>query len=481
MTEDNEQIQIRKQHLDAIRALGFEPYGGREPGIQPITQVLADFKEGTAAKIAGRIMAWRSFGKAIFVDLLDSAGRMQIYIKKTQLDPKEAELVSHLDLGDMISATGELFTTKTGMATLQVSSIRILSKALHPPPEKWHGLKDVETRYRQRYADLAGNAEVREIFRTRSRVVSEIRRFLDERGYLEVETPMMHSIAGGAAGKPFRTHHEALDIDLYMRIAPELYLKRLLVGGLERVYEINKSFRNEGISTRHNPEFTMLEVYTAFFDAEDTMDLCEGIIRSAALRTRQTEKINWQGMEIDLSVFERVSFSKLMEEAYGILPDDDTPVWAQKLKARGVNLAENDLSRTKLLKIIGELIEPAKRKHPVFVTDYFTELCPLAKRQKNDPRLSERFELYIGGIEIANGYSELNDPSEQMERFRADLDEPDGDIEGKIDTDFVRALEYGMPPAGGLGIGVDRLVMALTDQPTIREVILFPQMKPQRH
>jgi lysyl-tRNA synthetase class 2 len=375
----------------------------------------------------------------------------------------------------------------------------MLSKSLRPLPEKWHGLKDVETRYRQRYVDLIVNDDVKKVFVARSRIVSGIRAFLDRKGFLEVETPMMQSIPGGAAGKPFKTHHEALDTDLYLRIAPELYLKRLLVGGFEKVYEINRNFRNEGISVRHNPEFTMLEVYQAYSDCEGMMSLTEEMIRHLAREVLGKAEIEYQGRTIDLSMWKRISFADLMKEQFGITPSDKPSEWVAKLKRSGVEIDGTDLSRTQLINIVGELVEPRAENHPVFVVDMFKEMCPLAKTKASNPLLTDRFELYMGGMEIANAYSELNDPIEQRVRFEDDLKHtsrsaqrpakseirPSGD--GKtpnaargIDDDFVTALEYGMPPAGGLGVGVDRLVMILTNSASIRDVILFPQLKPQR-
>jgi lysyl-tRNA synthetase class 2 len=302
-------------------------------------------------------------------------------------------------------------------------------------------------------------------------VISEIRNFLDERGYLEVETPMMQSIPGGATGRPFKTHHEALDIDLFLRIAPELYLKKLLVGGFETVYEINRNFRNEGISIRHNPEFTMLEVYTAYSDCEGTMGLTEELIRTVAERVLGKTEFEYQGKRLDLSKWERVSFADLMKENFDIGPRDEVKEWVRKLKAKGVEIEGTEIGRTQIINIIGDLVEPKAHSHPIFVVDLFTELCPLAKTKKGHPELTDRFELYMGGMEVANAYSELNDPIEQRRRF-----EEQG---GRFDEDFVRALEYGMPPAGGLGIGIDRLVMILTNSPSIRDVVLFPQLKPE--
>ena len=355
----------------------------------------------------------------------------------------------------------------------------MLSKSLRPLPEKWHGLKDVETRYRQRYLDLIANDEVKEIFILRSKIINAIRRFFDERGYMEVETPMLHPIAGGAAGRPFKTHHNVYDKDLYLRIAPELYLKRLLVGGLERVYEINRSFRNEGVSPRHNPEFTMMEAYTAYADYNDLMSLIEELVFSIAKEVLGKAIVEYKGKRIDLTPpWTRISFADMMKDLYGVTSSDSQEVWAKKLKEKGIKLEGEKLSKTKLINIVADLIEPkADTGKPVFVTDYFTELCPLAKTKKDNPAISERFELYMGGMEIANAYSELNNPIEQEERFKKQLDF-DKETTNEIDKDYVLALEHGMPPAAGLGIGIDRLVMILTGQESIRDVILFPQLKP---
>ena len=377
-----------------------------------------------------------------------------------------------MDIGDIVGVKGVLFKTRTEENTIKVKELTLLSKALLPLPEKWHGLKDVQTRYRKRYLDLIVNEDVKNTFKLRSKIVSKTRQILEEDGYLEVETPMMHGIAGGAAGKPFVTHHDTLHTDLFLRIAPELYLKRLLVGGFERVYEINRSFRNEGISVRHNPEFTMLEVYRAFSDCQGMMDLTEKLVRTLAKDIFGTEKIMYQGKEIDLTKWEKVSFAVLMKDKFGIEPQDDTKTWIKKLKAKGVEVEGEELGRTQIINIVGELVEPEEGNHPVFVVDMFKEMCPLAKTQKDAPLLTDRFELYMGGMEIANAYSELNDPLEQRERFMEQGE--------NWDEDFVTALEYGMPPAGGLGIGIDRLVMILTDSANIRDVILFPQLKPEK-
>ncbi len=479
---ENELIKERLKKLEAIRALGVDPYGGKFAKDTTVAALTSAFEDKKRVRTAGRLSAMRLMGKTTFADLKDETGRIQLFIKEEHLGPDGQKLFERLDIGDIIGVEGELFKTKTGEISIRVDKLTLLSKSLRPMPEKWHGLKDVEIRYRQRYLDLISNDEVKDIFKKRSSIIRSIRKILDEKDYLEVETPMMHPIPGGAAGKPFKTHHEALGTDLYLRVAPELYLKKLLVGGFDKVYEVNKSFRNEGISTRHNPEFTMLEVYTAYQDVNDVMDLTEELIQKTAREVLGTLTLGKEGGVIDLSRFERVSFAELMKNSYGITPDDEAKAWVEKLKAKGVKVEGKDLSRTQIINIVAELIEPvrsgAERQHPVFVTDYFTELCPLAKKNPKNPAISERFELYIGGMEIANGYSELNDPLEQRERLTAELKE-----KGKastfqtLDEDFLTALEHGMPPAGGLGIGVDRLVMVLTGQPSIREVILFPQMK----
>lgn len=483
--EENELIRQRKEKLDNISKKAYA-YGARFETTSPIKALKDDFAEGRNVTLAGRIMAARSHGKSSFYDIKDSTGKIQAYIKEDIVGPDAFAFLSNLDIGDFIGIKGDTFKTRTGEPTVIVKDIKILSKSLRPLPEKWHGLKDVETRYRQRYVDLIVNDDVKNVFVARSRIVSEIRRFLDERGFIEVETPMMQAIPGGAAGKPFKTHHEALNIDLYLRIAPELYLKRLLVGGLDKVYEVNRNFRNEGISIKHNPEFTMLEVYEAYSDCAGMMKLTEEMVRHLAEKVVGSTTIEYQGKTIDLSKWERISFAELMKEQFGIVPSDSHEVWLKKLKAKGIEIEGKEISRTQIINIVGELIEPKAGNHPVFVIDMFKELCPLAKTKADNPDLTDRFELYMGGMEIANAYSELNDPIEQRARFEEELQAGgqgpgarDQKKERVIDYDFVTALEYGMPPAGGLGIGIDRLVMILTNSASIRDVILFPQLKPQ--
>lgn len=476
--EEHELIRLRKEKVGVITASGAQPYGGKFETTGNIGVIKDGFVEGKTVVAAGRVMAARLHGKSMFYDLKDSSGKLQIYIKEDTIGADRfAFLKNNVDIGDFLGAKGETFKTRTGEPTVVVKEAVILSKSLRPLPEKWHGLKDVETRYRQRYVDLIVNDDVKNTFIARSKIVSGIRRFLDSKGFLEVETPMMQSIPGGAAGKPFKTHHEALDIDLFLRIAPELYLKRLLVGGFEKVYEINRNFRNEGISIKHNPEFTMLEVYEAYSDCAGMMKLTEDMIVALARDVLGKTEIEFNGKTIDLSKWERVSFADLMKEQFGIVPEDAPEVWIKKLKAKGIEIEGKEVSRTQVINIVGELVEPKAHSHPVFVVDMFKEMCPLAKTKADNPALTDRFELYMGGMEIANAYSELNDPIEQRVRLTEEVTAAN-DKRRVIDEDFVTALEYGMPPAGGLGIGIDRLVMILTNSPSIRDVILFPQLKP---
>ena len=475
MHQLNDLVKQRLENLKLIKDAGVCPYGHRFDTTSSIKGALDNFKEGEACTLTGRIMAIRLHGKSAFCDLKDRTGKIQFYLGEKAIGTEKFSLFKNFDLGDIIGIKGECFTTRTGEPTVKVSEFTLLSKSLRPLPEKWHGLKDLETRYRQRYLDLIVNDETNRVFRARIDIISAIRRMLDEKGYLEVETPMMQSIPGGAAGKPFKTHHNALDMDLYLRIAPEIYLKKLLVGGLEKVYEINRNFRNEGISPRHNPEFTMLEVYTAYGDCETTMRLTEELITAAAEKALGKKKFSYQGKDIDLSKWEKVSFAELMKKEFGIVPEEHEKEWVEKLKKKGVAIEGKELSRTQLLNIVGDLVEPKAGNHPIFVVDMFTELCPLAKTKKDDPLLTDRFELYMGGMEVANAYSELNDPIEQRERFENAL--KDSKEKSEMDEDFLRALEHGMPPAGGLGIGIDRLVMILTDSASIKDVILFPQLK----
>ena len=485
----DDQIAQRTRKLADLRAAGIDPYGGRFDGTTPLADIRhrheTDTEEKIAAaenvKVAGRLVTLRRFGKAAFAHLQDASGRLQVYFKKEVLGDAGYGLFEQIDIGDHVGISGAPFFTKTGELTLQVRTLTLLSKSLHPLPEKWHGLTDVETRYRMRYVDLIANPEVRAVFVMRSRIIDAIRRFLVQHHFLEVETPMMHPIPGGAAARPFVTHHHALDTDLYLRIAPELYLKRLIVGGFERVFEINRNFRNEGLSTIHNPEFTMLEFYQAYADYHDLMFFVEALITSVALETVGKLALEYQGRKIDLSPpWRRVSYLSAICERHGVTLDDlsDRTRVAALAATAGLKVAPEDATHQIVNALFESTVEPGLID-PVFVCDYPTEISPLAKRKPDQPMLTERFELYIAGREIANAFSELNDPHDQRARFEAQVAQrAAGDAEAhQMDEDYIRALEYGMPPTAGAGIGIDRLVMLLTDQRAIRDVILFPQMR----
>ena len=472
--------EIYNQRLDKaaqLRKVGISPYGVKFLRSSNIKDITGNFKPDETVSVCGRLISIRSHGKTSFMDLRDLTGKIQIYVKIGTLGESK-EVAENLDIGDIVGIAGRTFLTRTNEPTIKAEKIVSLSKSLKPLPEKWHGLKDVEIRYRQRYLDLISNPQIKDIFLTRSRIISSIRDFLDTNGFLEVETPMLQFIPGGAAGKPFKTYHEEFNADMYLRIAPELYLKKLLVGGFEKVYEINKSFRNEGVSTRHNPEFTMLEVYSAYSDYRDMMKLTTDIVTHAAKSIGLGSKIEYQGKSIDLSLpWEEKSFAKAVKDKFDINPDDSKEDMLKKLVKQGRKV-ENTLTRSQIVRIVEDILSEEENDSPVFLTDYFSALCPLAKNKKDNPYVSERFELFIAGMEVANAYSELNDPVEQRARFEEEIG--DGAVEGKIDADFVNALEYGMPPAGGLGIGIDRLVMLFTNQPSIRDVILFPHLRPEK-
>ncbi len=477
--EVDEIKQVRIEKLNKLLSLGLEPYGRRFVPSHSIAEALKNFVEETPVILAGRILANRAHGKAIFMDLADQTSKIQLYMNLGTIGQQGVAIIGSLDIGDIIGVDGVLFKTKTGQETVKVSKITVLSKSLMTLPEKWHGLKDVEVRYRQRYVDMIANANVREIFLKRTKLISFIRNYLDTRGFLEVETPMLQQQAGGARGRPFVSKHNAYDMDVYLRIAPELYLKRLLVGGFERVYEINRNFRNEGISTRHNPEFTMLEAYQSYGDFNDMMDLMEGLISESAKLLTGSYKVAYQGKEIDFTPpWERRSFAKMIKDKFDINPDDDAKTMLDKVKAKGGRGKIETLTRSAVMKIVEDILDEDATVNPVFFTDYFTFLCPLAKTKKDNPFISERFECFVAGLEVGNAYSELNDPQEQKLRLLEDLTDDTETGSRNIDEDFIHALEYGMPPAGGLGIGIDRLIMLLTDSPTIREVILFPLLKP---
>ena len=479
--ELNEIIAQRKEKLKSLEAKGVSVYKNTPGESMAIARVLKDFQEGKIVSLSGRIMAKRLHGKVLFLDLKDSSAKIQLYFKADFIGQDSFNMLEDIDIADIINVKGELFKTHSGEPTVKVEEFMLLAKSLRPLPEKWHGLKDVELRYRQRYLDLITNEEVKQVFLLRSGIIKALRNFLDAQGFLEVETPMMHPIPGGAAGRPFKTHHNEYDTDLYLRIAPELYLKELIVAGLDKVYEINRSFRNEGVSTKHNPEFTMLEAYCAYANYEDMMQLCQDLIISVAKEVKAATSFIYQGKTVDLTPpWQRHSFEKIVKEKFDISPSDMPEVMLKKLHAKGFAKEASRLSRSQVAKIIEDILEEDLKANPTFVTDYFTNLCPLAKTKKDNPLISERFELYVGGLEIGNAYSELNDPLEQKRRFEEEIRELSPDEKKTLDDDYILALEHGMPPAGGLGIGIDRLVMLLADQPSIRDVILFPLLRPEK-
>lgn len=489
--ESNQYVELRKQKAQALRERGTNPYVNGVTAGNTTAAIVAEFGETEAASlegldrtfsIAGRIMAIRAFGKAAFLKVRDRTGDLQVFVQKQQISEEQFELYKTVDVGDFVHFTGKLFRTKTNELTLAAHDLRFVTKAVRPLPEKWHGLTDVETRYRQRYVDLIVNDEVKRTFRTRSLIVQAIRDFMVARDFLEVETPMMHPIPGGAAAKPFITHHNKLDMDLFLRIAPELYLKRLVVGGLERVFEINRNFRNEGISIQHNPEFTMMEFYQSYATFEDMMALTEELISSVATKVLGTCDITYQGTPITLKApFRRMTMKDAIVEIGGV--DRDVLSSREKAlafaKSLGDELKSKDEGLGAILTEIFELTVEKKLIQPTFITHYPTEVSPLARRNDADPTVTDRFELFIYGREIANAFSELNDPEDQASRFRAQVEALGrGDEEAMhFDEDYINALEYGMPPTAGEGIGIDRLVMLLTDAPSIRDVILFPLLR----
>jgi lysyl-tRNA synthetase class 2 len=473
--EDLEQTRIEK--LNKLREKGVDPYGACYKNATPLKEVVEGYSEedeGKKVKCAGRIMTMRRQGKASFLHIKDWSGKLQVYVKMNTVGEEKYEIFRLLDLGDIIGVEGGLVKTRTGEITVFADDLTVLSKALLPPPEKWHGLKDVEIRYRQRYIDLSSNDDVMDLFLKRSSIIKSIRNFLDNRKFVEVETPMMQAIPGGAVARPFITHHNSLDMELFLRIAPELYLKRLLVGGMERVYEINRNFRNEGLSTRHNPEFTMMELYQAYSDYNGMMELTETLISGLAHDLYGAFEVPYGERTIDLSPpWQRSTFSELLSKYASVDLDDE-----EGLKAKGKELGMDVKGVHKDIiaeHIFGELVEK-ELWNPTFVIDYPVSICPLTKACEDNPNLAQRFEMYIATMELANSYSELNEPLEQSKRFH---EQAADDTEGKIDEDFLKALKYGMPPAGGLGIGIDRLVMILTNSASIRDVILFPLLRQQ--
>ncbi|WPX09435.1 lysine--tRNA ligase [Anaerocellum danielii] len=485
--ELNEQIQNRIKKLKELQQNKYNPY---EKVKYDPTHYSIDIKEnfelfeGKFVCVAGRMLSKRGHGKASFVDILDTKGKIQIYIKIDEVgEEKYEEFKEYYDIGDIIGVKGEVFKTHKGEISVKAKEIEMLTKCLRPLPEKWHGLKDIDTRYRKRYLDLIVNPQVRDTFIKRSLIIRSIRKFLDDRGFLEVETPVLSPVAGGAAARPFITHHNALDIDLYLRIATELHLKRLIVGGFDKVYELGRVFRNEGISIKHNPEFTTIEIYQAYADYRDMMDLTEKLITTVAQEVLGTLKITYQGQEIDLTPpWQRLTMVEAIKKYVGVDFKNVTSLdEARKIaKDLGIEVEEN----WQVGHIINEVFEKKVEDflvQPTFIMDYPVEVSPLAKRKKDNPQLTERFELFITCRELANAFSELNDPFDQKERFLEQLKERQrGNQEAHMmDEDFIEALEYGMPPTGGLGIGIDRLVMLLTDSYSIRDVLLFPTMRPK--
>jgi lysyl-tRNA synthetase class 2 len=491
--DDNDQRQQRIKKLERLRQLGVQPYGARFEVRDRAGDLIRRYgglskaqleQTPITCQLAGRVVALRWFGKAAFAVLQDGKDRLQVYLKRDLLGEQAYRICEELDVGDWIGVSGVLFRTKTNEFTVEVREMTWLSKALRPLPEKWHGLTDIETRYRQRYVDLIANPSVQGIFETRSRIIASIRSFLTAKGFLEVETPMMQPIPGGATARPFVTHHNALGIDLYLRIAPELYLKRLIVGGFPRVFEINRNFRNEGLSTIHNPEFTMLEFYMAYADYTDLMALTEELFGHLATEILGSTTLTYQGETIQLaSPWRRWTWREALLEVNKL----DAKVFSDRNAAldaaRALNLdIKPDAPLVDILNTMFEATVEPQLIQPTFIMDYPIELSPLARRKDSDPSLTDRFELYIARREIANAFSELNDPIEQRERFEAQMARRQaGDLEAHcVDEDFLRALEYGMPPTAGEGIGIDRLVMLFTNQASIRDVILFPQLRPER-
>jgi len=493
MDETSELIQQRIKKLESLRSEGIDPY----PNDFRVTHTSKDLHEafdslpdeelksvGETFRLAGRIMAIRDFGKASFVQIQDRKGRIQVYIQKDIVGESAFQLFKTFDMGDFIGLDGKIFRTRTRELTLQAQSFRLLVKSLRPFPEKWHGLTDIEARYRQRYLDLIANPKVKEIFLTRIKAIQMIRNFFAQRDFLEVETPMLHPIPGGATAKPFKTHHNALDMELYMRVAPELYLKRLVIGGLERIFEINRCFRNEGISTQHNPEFTMLEFYQSYATYENMMKMTEELLGSMVKEIHGGLHLTYQGKDLDFTPpWTRIRYEESLLE-YGkvdaaVLKEPSKAV--ELAKRLGLELKRGTSHGKVLDDLFKELVEPHLLQ-PTFVTHYPTEVSPLSRRNAKDPDVVDRFELFVAGREIANGFSELNDPIDQRERFVQQLKERGDEADAVLilDEDFLRALEFGMPPTAGEGIGIDRLVMLLTDSPSIRDVIFFPLLRMEK-
>ncbi len=480
--EINDLMLERRKKLDELKENEVEAYSNDFDREYKLEDVINNFdklkEEEVEIKVAGRIMALRDHGKSSFADLADMSAKVQLYAKSNNLD--DYDVFTNLDIGDHIGLSGKLFKTRRGEITIQIEDFVILAKSLRPLPEKWHGLQDVEMRYRQRYVDLIVNEDVKDKFIIRSKIIHSIRSYLESKEFLEVQTPLMHPIAGGAAAKPFVTHHNALDTDLYLRIAPELYLKRLLVGGFEKVFEIGKNMRNEGLSTKHNPEFTTLELYKAYSDYQDIMDLTESLIKDITKEVIGDLEIEYNEVTINLEDFKTMTMVEAINEFVGINFEEIDSLKEAKTLAEENNVDCSD--KESLGGIINEFFEEKVEDRliqPTFITQYPVEVSPLARRNQDNPKFTDRFELFIAGNEIANAFSELNDPIDQKERFEGQMQQREaGDEEAhRMDYDFIRALEYGMPPAGGLGIGLDRLIMLLTNSQSIKEVILFPHLR----
>ena len=468
----------RLRKLQGIRELGIDPYGGRHDSAEPIESVLARHDaddDAQSADIAGRLVLVRDMGKMMFAHVRDSSGQMQIALRKNALDETAWALAKLLDIGDIVAVSGKLQASRTGEVTVWADELKLLSKSLMPMPEKYHGLQDTETRYRRRYLDLMTNPESMEVFQKRVAIIDHFRDRLRQRGFLEVETPMMQAIYGGAAARPFTTHHNALDADLFLRISPELYLKRLLVGGMEKVFEINRNFRNEGLSTRHNPEFTMMELYQAYADYHVMMEITEELIGTAAEAVCGSASLPYGDGEIDYTrPWRRATYADLLAEHAGVAMDD---IPAVRKKARQLGIDEAGLDDAVA---INEVFEATVEQHLIqatFVMDYPAALCPLTRRHPENPELALRFELFVAGMELANAYTELNDPAVQEENLRGQIKGEEAETMRVMDEDFILALQHGMPPAGGLGVGIDRAVMLLTNRPSIRDVVLFPMLR----
>ena len=481
----NDQMLVRREKLAQYEEDNIYPFGQRFVVQHKALQIKDEFRDfdGQPVVLAGRLMTIRSHGKTAFANLRDLSGDIQVYFRKDVMGEEDYKYVKMLDMGDIVGIEGHVFKTQKGEITVKVNKLTLLSKSLRPLPEKWHGLKDTELRYRQRYVDLIVNPSVRDTFVKRTKIVAKIREYLNSKQFMEVETPMMHAIPGGAAARPFITHHNALDIDIYMRISPELYLKRLIVGGLERVYEINRSFRNEGVSIRHNPEFTMMESYQAYGNFEDAIALTEGVVSYCAQEVLGTTKINYQGMDIDLTPpWNRITMQEGIKQYTGEDFDAIETLSEARAIADRLNVEYGEADGIgKIMNLCFEEYVEENLMQPTVVYGHPVEISPLAKQNREKPLTTERFEIFIYGRELANGYSELNDPIDQKQRFENQLKEREaGDDEAhRMDEDFVTALEYGLPPTAGLGIGIDRLVMFLTDSASIRDVLLFPLMKPE--